>query len=147
MRSTILALAFCGAAVLGAQAHDGTGSVRLPDQIVFQPPPTGRGPETVVLYGDPTQPGVFVMRMRFAAGYRLMPLWRPDPWRTAVVLSGTLHFGLGEVWDESRLVAYPPGTFFSLAPRAPHFAWARDGEVVVQFTGMGPTAVNRIAPP
>jgi len=36
-----------------------------------------------------------------------MPHWHPDEWRTAVVLSGTLYFGVGEQWDESKLKAYP----------------------------------------
>jgi hypothetical protein len=124
---------------------EGTGSiVRLPQQIEFVPPPGGSGPETAVLYGDPTKPGVFVMRVRLSKGTKVMPSWRPDAWRTAVVLSGTYYYGIGERWDEAKLQAYPTGTFFSHPPKHPHFAWARDGEVVIQFTAMGPTSITRI---
>ena len=42
-----------------------------------------------------------------------MPHWHPDEWLTAMVLSGTLYFGVGEQWDESKLKAYPAGTFYS----------------------------------
>lgn len=122
----------------------GESIVRQPSDIVFKAPAKGPGPETAVLYGDPSKPGVFVMRVRFPKGYKVMPSRRPDAWRTAVVLSGTFYYGLGEEWDESKLTAYPPGTFFAHPSQHPHFAWAKDGEVVVQFTAMGPTSVTRI---
>jgi hypothetical protein len=128
-----------------AHAQDaGESIVRLPGDIVFKAPPKGPGPETAVLYGDPSKPGVFVMRVRLPQDYKVMPSWRPDAWRTAVVLSGTFYYGLGEQWEESKLTAYPPGTFFAHPSKHPHFAWAKDGEVIVQFTAMGPTSVTRI---
>jgi len=73
-----------------------------------------------------------------------MPHFHPDEWRTGVVLSGNYYFGLGEQWDESKLRFYPPGTFFSEPKGTPHFIWAKDGEVMVQFTAMGPTGITRI---
>jgi hypothetical protein len=134
-------------AATGAEAQvTGESVVRLPGDIVFKAPPKGPGPETAVLYGDPSKPGVFVMRVRFPQGYKVMPSWRPDEWRTAVVLSGTFYYGIGEQWDEAKLAAYPPGTFFAHPAKHPHFASAKDGEVIVQFTAMGPTSVTRIPP-
>jgi hypothetical protein len=67
--------------------------------------------------------------------------------RTVVVLSGTLYFGLGEQWDDTKLEARPAGSFFSEAPKAPHFAWAKDGEVILQVSGMGPSGTTNIAQP
>jgi hypothetical protein len=64
-----------------------------------------------------------------------MPHWHPDEWRTAVVLSGTLYFVVGEQWDESKLKP----------PRTPHYVWAKDGEVIIQTTRMGPTGTTMIA--
>ena len=58
----------------------------------------------------------------------------PDEVRTAVVLSGTLYFGSGDKWDESKFKAYPAGTFYSEPSKAPHFTWAKDGEVIIQVT-------------
>ena len=143
-RLTLLIMLAMGAAT-GAEAQVvGESVVRLPGDIVFKAPPKGPGPETAVLYGDPTKPGVFAMRVRFPQGYKVMPSWRPDAWRTAVVLSGTFYYGIGERWDETKLAAYPAGTFFAHPARHPHFAWAKDGEVIVQFTAMGPTSVTRI---
>jgi quercetin dioxygenase-like cupin family protein len=112
--------------------------LRLPPEIVFKGPLTGP-PQTVVLYGDPSKPGLFVTRVRFSPGWKDMPHWHPDPARTVVVLSGTFYFGSGDKWDESKMKAYPAGTFYSEPPKAPHFTWAKDGEVIIQLTGMGPS--------
>ena len=73
-----------------------------------------------------------------------MPHTHPDEWRTAVVLSGTIYFGLGDKWDEAKLQPRPAGTFFTEAKGAPHFIWAKDGEVIVQITGMGPSGTTLI---
>jgi hypothetical protein len=41
------------------------------------------------------------------AGFKLMPHFHPDEWRTGVVLSGTYYFAVGEQWDETKLKPYP----------------------------------------
>lgn len=117
--------------------------VKLPSEIQFKAPLSGV-PQTAVVYGDPAKPGVYVQQTKFAPGTKVMPHWHPDEWRTAVVLSGTLYFGVGEQWDESKLKAYPPGTFYSEPSKTPHYVWAKDGEVIIQTTGMGPTASTPI---
>jgi quercetin dioxygenase-like cupin family protein len=95
----------------------------MPHDIVWKAPPVSPGPETAVTYGDPSKPGVYVMRVRFPAGFKLMPHFHPDEWRTGVVLSGNYYFALGEQWDESKLTPYPAGTFFSEPKGTPHFVW------------------------
>jgi quercetin dioxygenase-like cupin family protein len=104
-------------------------------------------PQTAVLYGDPTKPGVFVTRVKFSAGWKDQPHWHPDEVRTVAVLSGTFYFASGETWDESKFKAYPAGTFYSEPPKAPHFTWAKDGEVIIQVTGVGPTGKTFIPQP
>ncbi|MFM8858647.1 MAG: cupin domain-containing protein, partial [Methylocystis sp.] len=59
--------------------------------------------------------------------------------RALTVISGTLYFGFGEKWDETKLKAYPAGTFFSEVPTTPHFVAAKDGEVIFQATVIGPS--------
>ena len=66
--------------------------LKLPQEIEFKGPLSGP-PQTVVVFGDPTKPGVFVSRVKFSAGWKDPPHWHPDSVRTAVVLSGTLYFG------------------------------------------------------
>ncbi len=128
---------------LGAYAQSTQPVVKLPNEIEFKAP-LSPAPQNSVLYGDPTKPGVYVQRTKLAPGFKVMPHWHPDEWRTAVVLSGTLYFGVGEQWDESKLKAYPAGTFYSEPPKTPHYVWAKDGEVIIQTTGMGPTGTTPI---
>ena len=39
------------------------------------------------------------------------------------------------------------GTFYSEPPKAPHFTWAKDGEVIIQVTGVGPMGKTFIPQP
>jgi len=140
-----LALPLVFGVATSTNAQDCSQSVLVaPNEIVWKAPAVSPGVETAVICGDPSKPGVYVLRARFPAGFKLMPHFHPDEWRTAVVLSGNYYFGLGEQWDESKLKSYPASTFLSEPKGAPHFVWAKDGEVIVQFTAMGPTALTRI---
>jgi len=122
----------------------GTSILKLPQDIEFKGPLIGP-PQVVLLYGDPTRPGAFfVSRIRFSAGWKDPPHWHPDEVRTVVVLSGTLYVGNGDKWDENKLKAYPAGTFYSEPAKAPHFTWAKDGEVIIQVTGIGPSGKTYI---
>jgi len=78
-RLTYLVLAF-GTVALSALAYAqgaGTGVLKLPQDIEFKGPLTGP-PQTVVLYGDPTKPGVFVSRVKFSGD---PPVRSSAPWR------------------------------------------------------------------
>ena len=142
----VLPAVLLAALVISAQAQDIAPSIiRLPDQIEFKGLPGAL--QIATLYGDPAKPEVFVQRFKFPAGLKLMPHYHPDSPRTVAVLSGTLYYSLGEVWDESKLKALPAGTFFTEPPKAAHFAWAKDGEVVLQLTSVGPTGATMIKAP
>ena len=138
MKATLVSLGLsfilCGAAL----AQDSATIVKLPNDIQFKGPLSGP-PQTVVLYGDPQKPGLYVSRIRFSPGWKDQPHWHPDAARTVVVLSGTFYFGSGETWDETKMTAYPAGTFYSEPPKTAHYTWAKDGEVIIQLTGIGPS--------
>ena len=138
-----LVLALATGIPAGAYAQSTESVVKFPNELEFKAP-LSPAPQVAVLYGDPTKPGVYVTRVKLAPGLKVMPHWHPDEWRTAVVLSGTFYFGVGEQWDESKLKTYPTGTFFSEPAKMPHFAWAKDGEVILQVTAMGPTGTTQI---
>ncbi len=148
-RIAALLLAICAMGLPGsafAQNAESGGVLMLPQDIQFKGPLVGP-PQTVVLYGDPKKAGVFVTRVKFSAGWKDAPHWHPDELRTVAVLSGTLYFGKGEKWDESNVKAYPAGTFYSEPAKAPHFTWAKDGEVIIQITGIGPSGKTFIPQP
>ena len=114
------------------------GGAKLPADIQYKGLPGA--PQIATLFGDPTKPGIFVQRVKFPAGIKVMPHFHPDEPRTIAVLSGTLYFALGDTFDEDKLQAFPAGTFFTEAPKVSHFVWAKDGDVIVQLTSVGPTA-------
>ena len=120
-------------------AADNAGIVKLPQEITFKA--TAAGVETAVLYGDPAKPGLYVIRLKLPAGVKVVPHTHPEEVRTLTVLSGTLYFGFGDQYDESKLTPYPAGTFFSELPNVPHFVAAKDSEVIFQATGIGPSAL------
>jgi quercetin dioxygenase-like cupin family protein len=125
-------------------AFEGQGvAVTLPQNIRFKSPLVGV-PGVATLFGDPTKPELFVQQVKFPAGFKLMPHWHPEAVRTVVVLSGTLYYANGEQWDESKLEPFPAGTFFAEPQRVPHYAWAKDGEVLLQLTAIGPTGTTFI---
>jgi quercetin dioxygenase-like cupin family protein len=115
-----------------------TGVLKFPQEMEFKGP-LGGAPQTAILFGDPTKPGVFVTRVKFSAGWKDPPHWHPDEVRTVAVLSGTFYFASGDKWDESKFKAYPAGTFYSEPTKATHSTWAKDGEVIIQVTGVGPS--------
>jgi quercetin dioxygenase-like cupin family protein len=128
----------------GIAQTSGASVVRLPTDIVYEGQPGT--PLHVTLFGDPAKTGLYVDRIKFTAGTKVMPHWHPDPVRTVLVLSGTFYFAVGEAFDETKLTAYPAGTLYSEPAGTPHYAWAKDGEVILQVTAIGPTGNIRVSP-
>ena len=114
-----------------------------PDTLTWVKDP--RGYEQAVVVGDPAGPGLYTAHIRFPAGLRVPPHFHPDD-RIVTVLSGTVLFGYGERFDESRMQALGPGSVWTEPARQPHFAWARDGAVVLQVVGVGPSGTTPVPP-
>ena len=58
------------------------------------------------------------------------------------MLSGTLYVGFGETPDDARMTAVPTGAVYVAPANVPHHLWAKDGEVVYQEAGFGPTGTR-----
>jgi quercetin dioxygenase-like cupin family protein len=144
LRRNFIAVTLIASFVPGAYGQNSASIIKLPDEVEFKSPFTPANLQFAILYGDPTKSGVYVIRWKYARGAKVMPHWHPDEVRTATVLSGTYYFAIGERWDESKFRAFPAGTFTSEPPNTPHYAWAKDGDVIVQFTGVGPTGTTMI---
>jgi pimeloyl-ACP methyl ester carboxylesterase/quercetin dioxygenase-like cupin family protein len=97
------------------------------------------GIETVVLKGDPDVAGVYTIMLRVPAHTQIAAHSHGDD-RVATVISGTWHIGYGDKFDEKKLKALPPGSFYTEPPNTTHFAQAGDEPVVVQITGFGPSS-------
>ena len=112
----------------------------LPKDIKF---PEGTSSRNLTLFGDPRNAGLYVSRTLIPKGVRTLPHCHPDS-RTVTVISGVCFYGHGDEFDESRMVAMPPGSFFTEPAGVPHFIWAKEGDVVVQTTAIGPSGTQII---
>jgi quercetin dioxygenase-like cupin family protein len=90
-----------------------------------------------LLVGDPSKPGPYTVRVRLPAGTRMQPHRHPED-RIYTVISGVFYIGLGETFDESKLVAHAPGSVIVLPGGQAHFHWAKSGEYITQVTAIGP---------
>lgn len=129
--------------VLVAFAHgESLRPVRAtPDQLTWARDP--RGYEQALIVGDPTKAGMYAAHVRFPANLRIAPHFHPDE-RIVTVLSGTVHFGYGERFDETKMRALPSGSVWTEPAGQPHFAWAKDGDVVLQVIGIGPSSTTPV---
>jgi quercetin dioxygenase-like cupin family protein len=95
------------------------------------------------IHGRQEAAGFFTFRVRAAAGHRLLPHTHPDD-RVITVLDGTYWTAVGDTWDESRLVAYPRGSFYVVPAGVPHFSAVLEGETEFQESGTGPSRNDMI---
>ena len=100
------------------------------------PPLLPAGAQMVVLDGDPGKKGSFTVRLKMPAGYKIPPHTHPVAERVTVI-SGAVHFGIGEKFDESAGRELKAGDFAVIPAGVPHFAWSLS-EAVVQIQGEGP---------
>lgn len=104
-----------------------------------------QGIRTVILTGDPTQPGLYTIMLKVPPHTRIAAHTHADA-RIATVVSGVWRLGYGGQWDETKLKALPPGSFYTEPAGEAHFAQTRDTEVIVQITGYGPTDTHYVEP-
>jgi len=103
------------------------------------------GIQTVVLKGDPDKTGIYTMMLRVPPHTQIAAHSHRDD-RVATVISGTWRIGYGERFDEAKLKALPPGSFYTEPPGDAHFAETGDEPVVVQITGFGPSSTEYVDP-
>jgi pimeloyl-ACP methyl ester carboxylesterase/quercetin dioxygenase-like cupin family protein len=96
------------------------------------------GIRTVAMEGDPTQPGLYTIRLTVPPHTRIEAHSHRDS-RSATVMSGTWYFGFGPVFETAALKALPPGSFYNEPANVLHFAQTGDEAVTVFITGVGPT--------
>jgi len=98
---------------------------------------TGDKIKTVVLHGDPSKPGLYIIRILFPAGMSSRP-HSHDQDRFITVIDGTWYAGTQLEYDMDKTVAIKTGGFMKHPAGAIHFDGAKDEAVVVEIRGMGP---------
>ncbi len=102
------------------------------------------GIQTRVLKGDPNKPGLYTIQLTVPANTKIQAHTHSDD-RVATVVSGTWNIGYGSRFDEKKLKALAPGSFYTEPPNVAHFAQTGNGKVVIQISGYGPTGTKYTA--
>lgn len=100
--------------------------------------------KVAVLEGNPSESGVFTLRIKIPDGGYISPHWHPNVERVTV-LSGRFLLGSGEKMDRTKVKKLDPGSYTSMPPGMRHFAIA-EGETIIQLTSVGPWEINYINP-
>jgi len=140
-----LAVAVCVLS-LSAQAVDLDPSVmefKREADLLWGENPAVPGIKMTVLRGNPGAPGPYVIRVRFAPGVMSPPHVHPEE-RQVVVLKGTWWVGTGPKWDREATVPLPAGSFAVHNAGKVHYDGAKDEEVIVQISGVGPSGTKAV---
>ncbi|HUG72996.1 MAG TPA: cupin domain-containing protein [Steroidobacteraceae bacterium] len=142
MPKRLLAFALLPAAML-ALAQIPTVQPILPESLRWTSPPTLPGLKGAWVLGAEKEAGTYVQRVVLAQGARIPPHTHPDT-RYSTVLSGTLYVAFSAKPADADFVAVPAGGLYVAPAGQPHTLWARDGEVVYQEAGNGPTGTTML---
>ncbi len=142
MGRNLAAAALCALAI-GTAAAAGHHRLEpiLPGTLDWFSPPGNPALEAAWVVGAEGDASLYALRVRLRPGAKIPPHTHPDA-RYSTVLVGTLHVGFGTVEDPAAMVAVPAGGVYVAPAGQPHYLWARDGEVVYQEAGFGPTATT-----
>ena len=143
---TALAAALALFTVNASADKDKAGFVRVTaDEVKWTDRPGYDGVKFAVVHGDPSKPGIYVIRAKFSPGAMTRPHWHPEE-RFVTVISGTWYTGEGDSFEPDKTVPLKAGSFMLHPAKGHHFDGAKDEEVVVQIIGIGPSNTTLIHP-
>jgi mannose-6-phosphate isomerase-like protein (cupin superfamily) len=99
--------------------------------------------ETAVVYGDPTKPGPYSLRIKWYPGNMSRPHTHSTD-RFFVVLSGTWWVGSGTKFDPASTVPVKPGSFVVHYANQAHYDGAKDEVAEIQVWGLGPLVTQSV---
>jgi quercetin dioxygenase-like cupin family protein len=133
-----LALLVLASAALPAGAADTPHGMFTPSEIKWgdAPPMVPKGAKLAVLYGDPNKDGMFVVRVKLPANYRVPAHSHPTD-EVVTVLSGTLFVGMGDKLAPASVKPFPAGSLVVAPAKANHYVLTKQ-PTVIEISAMGP---------
>ena len=139
-----LNLTLAAAAVDSAELNPAALAYKLPDQLQWRDPTGAAGVNQVILQGDPTKPGLYVVLNRFKPGNFSRPHFHPKD-RFITVVKGTWWVATGNKFDPAtETVPMPAGSFVTHFANQVHWDGAKDEEAWVLIVGDGPGTSTRV---
>jgi quercetin dioxygenase-like cupin family protein len=138
-----------GALAQNQAAADGTKFVRImPGQekwVDYKGDGAKFGIKEAFIYGNPSKPGLYVVRLKFPPGVMSSPHSHPEN-RVGIVIKGTWWTGTGEKFDPASTVPIPAGGIMIHPAGGVHYDGARNEETIVQLMGIGPSGKKTVDP-
>jgi quercetin dioxygenase-like cupin family protein len=135
--------------VLAQASADGTQFVRiLPGQehwVDYKGDGAQFGIKEAFIYGDPSKPGLYVIRLKFPPGVMSSPHSHPEN-RIGTVIKGTWWTGTGAKFDPASATPVPVGGIMVHPAGGVHYDGARNEETIVQMMGVGPSGKKTVDP-
>jgi hypothetical protein len=121
-----------------AAADEMSHGVSSPDKLTWMPfdPKQPQGIQLAVLYGDPSKPGPFGLRMKIPANVTI-PSHTHSNAEYITILSGNAMIGWGMNADPSKGDALGPGSFFWMKA-GDHHAVTTTSELILDLNSTGP---------
>lgn len=115
-----------------------------PSNLTWKSGPDGlpEGAQMAVLSGDPKGEGLYTIRLKFPAGYRIQPHSHPRN-KNITVISGSLYLGFGETFLKEESTKLTAGSYAFEPAGMNHYAWT-DEETVIQIHGRGPSDLRYV---
>jgi hypothetical protein len=119
---------------------------QLPEQFKWRDP-TGAAPvNNVILHGDPSKAGFYVVLSRWKAGNNFSrPHFHPND-RFITVVKGTWWMGSGTKFDPDNSVPLPAGTFVTHVGKQVHWDGAKAEDAYLVIVGEGPSTNTPVEP-
>jgi quercetin dioxygenase-like cupin family protein len=108
------------------------------------PPAFPKRRTIAALSGDPSKEGLYVVRLKIPAGYKVPPHVHPND-ENVTVISGTFNIGRGDKLDEKKGDALKAGGFARTPKDMQHYAWFTE-DTIVHLHGMGPQSITYVNP-
>jgi quercetin dioxygenase-like cupin family protein len=108
------------------------------------PPALPPGAQLAVISGDPSKEGTYVVRLKLPASYKIAAHHHSMA-EYITVLSGTLHFGMGDKLEMEKGSALQAGGFVENPAKMNHYVWTT-GETMLQVSGQGPFDITYVNP-
>ena len=137
----LAAVAFSAVAIASSDHH----TTVQPEALKWTAPAAyAKGAQFTVVKGDPTKEGVYVVRLKVPAGFKIAPHTHPND-ENVTVLSGAFGIGTGPTLDEKKGELIKAGGYSFVAKGMQHFAWFPE-ETVIQLHGTGPQGITYVNP-
>jgi quercetin dioxygenase-like cupin family protein len=127
-----------------ASAQDHHTTMQADDLRWSAPAAYAKGAQLAVVRGDPTKEGMYVVRLKVPAGFKIAPHTHPDD-ENVTILSGSFNIGTGDKLDESKGTQVKTGGYSFVMKGMTHYAWFTD-DTILQLHGIGPQGATYVNP-